>query len=56
MKTDTEYFQIALDAYCKAHRLDAMMPLTPVILSQLLRSAQALKDADKKRIETEPTA
>lgn len=55
MKTDTEYFHLAVDAWCKAHKWEKDLPVTPGWFSVMLRDAQALKDADRKRLETEPS-
>lgn len=43
---DTKYFQQALAAYCKVHRLDSTMPLSARLLSELLTEAQLLKQID----------
>lgn len=51
MKTDTEYFALAVAQYCKGHAIGKDMPLTMSQLSEVLIAAQALKDADRKRIE-----
>ena len=57
MKTDTEYFHLALDAWCKAHVIGRDMPITASQLSEILRNAQALKVADRNRLEPPtPTA
>lgn len=57
MKTDTEYFHLAVDSWCKRNRFNAGLPCTPSWLSEILRDAQALKDADSKKLETDnPTA
>lgn len=54
MKTDTEYFHLAVDTWCKRNRFNAGLPCTPSWFSEMLRDAQTLKDADRKRLETEP--
>lgn len=52
MKTDTEYFGIAVDNWCRKNAWGKDLPCTPSWFSQMLRDAQALKDADKKRLES----
>jgi hypothetical protein len=57
MKTDTQYFGIAVETWCLKHKWERDLPVTPSWFSQMLRDAQALKDADRKRLETDnPTA
>lgn len=56
MKTDTEYFHMSVDAWCKANRWAKDLPVTPSWFSEMLRAAQTLKDADRKRLESEPAA
>lgn len=58
MKTDTEYFHLAVDAWCKKHRFDSNLPATPSWFSEMLRDAQTLKAADRARVDAEgsPTA
>lgn len=57
MKTDTEYFHIAVDTWVRKNRFNAGLPCTPSWFSEMLRDAQALKDADRKKLETDnPTA
>ena len=51
---DTKYFQQALAAYCKAHRLDSTMPMSARLLSELLQEAQRLKQADLDAQDTPP--
>jgi hypothetical protein len=53
MKSDTEYFTMAVEAWRKKYRFASQTPLSMDALSQVLRDAQALKDADRKRIEEE---
>lgn len=55
MKTDTEYFRLAVEAYCKAHKYDAMCPISMVQLLTVLRDMQTLKDADKARLTSDAT-
>jgi hypothetical protein len=54
MKTDTEYFHLAVDAWIKKNRYSANLPTTPSWFSEMMRDAQALKDADRKKLEAEP--
>lgn len=51
MKTDTEYFRLAVAAWCQKHKWDKDLPMTPAWLSEVLTDAQALKDVDKKKLE-----
>lgn len=55
MKTDTQYFHDAVEAWNKKNKYSANLPCTPGWLSEMLRNAQALKDADKARIDAEGT-
>jgi len=52
LKSDTEYFTDALNTWCKKHRVDATLPLSANNLSQILLDAQALKLADKAKLES----
>jgi hypothetical protein len=52
-KTDTQYFQEAMAAWCAKNKYSANLPLTPSVLSTVLLDAQRLKDADKARIDNE---
>lgn len=51
MKPDTEYFRLAVKAWCEKHRWDRDLPMTPAWLSEMMTDAQALKDTDKKKLE-----
>lgn len=53
MKTDTEYFRLAVESWCKKHKWERDLPVTPSWFSQMLTDAQALKQADKDRISAE---
>lgn len=55
MKTDTEYFHLACDAWCKKERWRKDLPLTMAAISEVLRDAQALKSVDRARIDDEGT-
>ena len=46
MKTDTEYFHLALAAWNKANRAASFCPMTGQQLSEVLTAAQKLKQAD----------
>lgn len=55
MKTDTEYFHIAVDTWCKKNKWARDLPVTPSWFSEMLRDAQYLKSADRSKLETEPS-
>jgi hypothetical protein len=55
MKTDNEYFHIAVATWCTKHKWEKDLPVTPSWFSEMLRDAQALKTADRAKLETEPT-
>jgi hypothetical protein len=55
MKTDTEYFHMAVDAWCKANKWSKDLPVTPSWFSDMLNNANKLKLADKARIEQAAT-
>ena len=44
---DTKYFQQALEAWSRDNPQSAGSPLNAFMLSEILRRAQALKEADK---------
>jgi hypothetical protein len=43
---DTKYYAQAVAEWCKAHKYNAGLPLTPAWLSEMLTRAQELKQAD----------
>ena len=49
MKTDTEYFHLAVDAWCRKNKWAKGLPATPEWFSQMLTDAQTLKAADRAR-------
>lgn len=55
MKTDLEYILSAVTSWNKGHKWERDMPLTASIVMQWMQSANVLKEADKQRIESEPT-
>lgn len=55
MKSDTQYFHDAVAKWTKANKYAANLPVTPNWFSEMLRDAQAMKDADKARIDADGT-
>jgi hypothetical protein len=51
MKPDMHYFLNALEAWCKQHKWDKDLPMTPAFLLIILNDATALKEADRKKLE-----
>jgi hypothetical protein len=48
---DTKYFAQAVEEWCKKHKWDKDLPMTPSWLSEMLQRAQVLKDADRRTVE-----
>jgi hypothetical protein len=56
MKTMMFYFAKALANWCKSHKWDKDLPITPAFLSMILDESVILMEKDRKELEQTETS